>query len=132
MGKLMRKFASCCQRRLDKRNTAIIDSGASSIFLMPSVPKTNVNPNTLHIKVGAATGPPITSSATCDLDLPSLPSNFPTKGHVMEGFHENLIGIGPICDVKYSVLFNEDAVTIISVTGTPVLTGWRENRGHQL
>ena len=60
------------------------------------------------------------------------PSNVPTKGHVMEDFHENLIDIGPICDAKYSVLFNDDAVTIISPTGTLVLTGWRETSGHKL
>ena len=44
----------------------------------------------------------------------------------------SLIVIGPIYDAKYSILFNDDAVTIISPTGTPVLTGWRENSGHQL
>ena len=110
----------------------IVNSGASSIFLTPDAPKANVNPAAPHIKVGAATGPPITSSATCDLALPSLSSDLPTKGHFMEGFHENLIGIGPICNAKNSVLFNDDAVTIISPTGTPVLTGWRETSGHKL
>ena len=93
---------------------------------------TNVNPAASHIKVGTTAGLPINSSATCDLALPSLPSNFLTIGHVMEGFHENLIGIGPICDAKYSVLFDDDVVTIISPTGTPVLTGWREGSGHKL
>ena len=50
----------------------------------------------------------------------------------MGNFHENLVGIGPICDAKYSVLFNDEAVHIISPTGTPVITGWREETGHKL
>ena len=50
----------------------------------------------------------------------------------MKGFHENLVGIGPLCDAKYLVLFNNEAVTIISPTGTPVLTGWREDTGNCL
>mgnify|MGYP000179479062 CR=1 FL=1 len=50
----------------------------------------------------------------------------------MLGFHENLVGIGPICDTKYSVLFTEDAVHILNPTGTVVLTGWREDTGHRL
>ena len=50
----------------------------------------------------------------------------------MKGFHENLIGIGTICNAKYSVLFNEESVTIISLTGTPVLTGWQEETDDKL
>ena len=61
-----------------------------------------------------------------------LPSDFPIKGHVIKGFHEKLVGIGPIYDAKYLVLFNDDAVTIISPTGTHVLTGWREDTGNYL
>ena len=50
----------------------------------------------------------------------------------MRGFHENLVGIGPICNAKYSVLFNDEAVTIISPTGIPVLKGWQEATGNRL
>jgi hypothetical protein len=111
---------------------AIVDSGASSIFLTPDAPKVNVNPVGSSIKVGPAEGPPIILSVTYNLALPSLPSNFPTKGHVMEGFHENLIGIGHICDAKYTAIFNEDNVTVISPTGTLVLTGWCKSPGNKL
>jgi hypothetical protein len=118
--------------RLNKRTTALIDSGASSIFLTPNTPMANLRPNPPAITVGAAAGPPTTSSALCTLALPSLPSDFPNSGHVMPGFHENLVGIGPICDAKYSVLFTEDAVHILNPTGTVVLTGWRKDTGHRL
>ena len=42
------------------------------------------------------------------------------------------MGIGPICNAKYSVLFTEDDVRIISPNGTVVLNGWRETTGHRL
>jgi len=119
-------------RRLDKHTTALIDSGASSIFLVPTAPMTNVNPAAPAITIGAAAGPPIQSAASCDLAITKVPSDFPRSGHVVEGFHENLVGIGPICDAKYSVLFTEDAVRIISPNGTVVLNGWRETTGHRL
>ena len=61
-----------------------------------------------------------------------LPSDFPIKGHVMMGFHENLVGIGLICDAQYSVLFNDKLVTIISPTSIPVLKGWREATGNRM
>ena len=50
----------------------------------------------------------------------------------MEGFHENLIGIGLIYEAKYTVIFNDNNVTIISPNGTPVLTGWHESTGNNL
>ena len=93
---------------------------------------TNINPVAPTITVGAAAGPPIRSSASCDLALTDVPSDFPRSGHVIKGFHENLVGIGPICDAKYSVLFTEDDVRIISPNGQVVLNGWRETTGHKL
>ena len=129
----MRKFVARCLARLDKRTIALVDYGATSIFLTEHAPVVNIVNNTQPIRVGAAAGPPITSTTTCELALLSeLSSDFPLKGHDMKGFHENLVGIGPICDAKYSVLFNDELVTIISPTGIPVLKGWREATGNWL
>jgi hypothetical protein len=50
----------------------------------------------------------------------------------MEGFHENLVGIGPICDATYTVVFDDNNITIVSPTGTLVLPGWREPTGNKL
>ena len=90
---------------------------------MPDVPKKNVDTTSPHISIGAAAGPPMISTATYDLDL-SLPADFPTSGHIMSNFHENLVGISPIYDAKYSVLFKNKDVHIINSSVTPVITGW--------
>ena len=128
----MGKFASRRLARLDKRTAALLDSGATDIFLTEDAPMVNIVTNAQPIKVGAAAGPLITSTNTCELRISSeLPSDFPIKEHVMKGFHENLVGIGPICDAKYSVLFNDESVTVISPTGTPVSKGWREATGNR-
>jgi hypothetical protein len=39
----------------------------------------------------------------------------------MKGFHDKLMGIGSIWNAKYSLLFNDKSVTIISPTDAPVL-----------
>ena len=102
----------------------MVDSGATNIFLTKDAPKVNIENNAQPIIVGADVGPPITSAITCEVVLSSeLLSDFQIKGHVMKGFHENLVVIGPIYDAKYLVLFNDEAVTIISQTDTPVKTG---------
>ena len=70
---------------------------------------TNIKHADPTIKVGSAVGPTITSSAECALTLPNVPADFPTSGHIMEGFHENVVEVGLIFDAQYSVLFTKDA-----------------------
>ena len=75
---------------------AIVDSGASGIYLTPESPEKQVNLSTPAIKVGTASDKPQTSSASCKLDLPGLPKDPPTSGYVIPGFHHNLLGIGEV------------------------------------
>ena len=71
----MRKFALRRLARLDRRTIGLLDSGATDIFLTEDAPMTNVVTNAQPIKVGAAAGPPITSTTTCELAISSeLPS----------------------------------------------------------
>ena len=50
----------------------------------------------------------------------------------MPGFQENLVGVGPMCDVDYKVTFNKHAVNIYSPTETPITTGWRKDDSPRL
>ena len=84
---------------------AIVDSGASGVYLTPEAPKKQVNWYSPAIQVGTASGQPYTSSASYKLDLPGLPKDLPTLGHVMPSFHHNLMGIGEFCDANFKVLF---------------------------
>ena len=76
-----------------------------------------------HIPVGTASGEPMTSAVTSDLVITQLPSYFPTAGHVMAGFQENLVGVVPMCDDNCKVTFSKHAVNIYSSTGNPIITG---------
>ena len=73
-----------------------------------------------------ASGESQRSPSTCELTIPNLQSDFPVFGHVMPGFQENLVGIGPIYDADYSVKFTKDAVSIYNLKGHRVLMGWQE------
>ena len=74
----------------------------------------------------------MTSASTCDISITQIPSEFPTTGHVMPGFQENLVGVGPMCYDNCTVTFTKHAVNIYSPTGTPIITGWRETTGTSL
>ena len=130
--KWQRKITNRAARREYNRNTAIVDSGASGIYLMPDAPTAATDPSSPPIRVGTATGCPQRSSASCRLNLQGVDGPFPTAGHVMPGFAHNLVGIGPFCDKDCSVLHTKNSVTIFDPQGTPILAGWREKDGARL
>ena len=85
-----------------------------------------------HIPVGTASGKPMTSAVTSDIVIPQLPSYFPTAGHVMAGFQENLVGVVPMCDANCTVTFSKHTVQIYRPTGDPIIKGWCETDGTRL
>ena len=68
----------------------------------------------------------MTSEGICDILIPQILSDFPTTGHIIPEFQENLVGVGPMCDADCTVIFSKHTVTIYSPTGTPITIGWRE------
>ena len=51
---------------------------------------------------------------------------------MMPNFHHNLMGIGPFCDNRYRVVFEQAKVTVFSKDSTKLLRGWRETTGSKL
>ena len=84
------------------------------------------------VNVGTATGQVQQSTGTAKLNLPSLPDNFPTQGHVIPSFKHNLLGIGKICDTDFKVAFNKEAVVVYNPQQHPITFGWRETTGPKL
>ena len=78
--------------KLAKKDTAIVDSGASGWYFTPGAPVSNVINAADTIRVGTATGQAQTSEASCELPLPDLPPGL--FGHVMPGFTHNLLVLG--------------------------------------
>ena len=111
---------------------AIVDSGTSGIYQTPEASKKQVSWSDSDIQVGTASGQPHTSLASCKLDLPCLPKDPPTSGHVIPGFHHNIMGIGEFCDANCKVLFANTSVTVFEKKGGPVITGWRDNNSLKL
>ena len=67
------------------QETAVIDSGASNIYLTVNAPKQQVDKKAPTVRVSTADGTPQVSSASCDFALPHIPADFPKSGHVMPG-----------------------------------------------
>ena len=67
-----------------------------------------------------------------NLALPHIPLEFPTKWHLVPGFHHTLIGVVPLCDANCGVTFTRKAIIVRYKQGTAVLSGWRESTGPRL
>ena len=89
---------------LPSSGTAIDNTSTSGFYLTPSAPCANIKPAVSQILVGTAGGPPHQSYAPCDLPLPSLTVS---SGHMIPNVHNNLMGIGKLCDHDCQVMFKK-------------------------
>ena len=92
--------------------TSILDSGATDIYFNADAPIVNIDLLSPTVKVGTATGKTQHSTGTGDLNLPQLPSGLPITGHIMPGFRDTLIEVGPLCDTYCTVTFTCEAVIV--------------------
>ena len=92
----------------------------------------NIDRAAPKVTVGTATGQTQISTGTGELNLPKLPANFPVTGHIMPGFRNTLIGVGPLYDAECTVTFTSAAVVVRDMYGTPVLTSWKEQYSPRL
>ena len=65
------------QSQSPKNKSAIVDSGASGMYLIKNSPKVNEREDAAPIQVGTTSGEAQRSSNTCNLDIPHIPSDFP-------------------------------------------------------
>ena len=113
---------------LPQRHTGIVDSGSTHLYIAPSAPHGQPDTRAPPITVDMANGQMVKSIATATLPIPRLAAEFPNTGYIMPSFTSTLIGVGPICDADYKVLFAKKDVVVISPEYRTILTVWREKK----
>ena len=102
---------------------------ASGFYFAPGAPVANLNQKASSVGVQVANGLPEWSVTSATLALvPSLPPAA-MQGHVMPSFPRNLIGLGSVAELSYSIVFTKTAVNVIDLNGHSVLEGWWEQDG---
>ena len=110
-------------------DTAVVDSGASGIYLTPSSPYTDIKTAAPPINVGTAAGTRYTSIASCNLQLPTLPVR---GGHIIPGFQHNLVCIGYLYGHCCKVLYDKHAVHVLVEMSKVLLQGMYKPTGARL
>ena len=94
--------------KINMRNVqewAILDSGATSNFLVSTAPMSNVQPTMTPLTVKLPDGANIKSTATCTLALPNLPAKA-REAHIIPGLsHHSLLLVVTLCNAGCDVKF---------------------------
>jgi hypothetical protein len=104
------------------RAWAILDSGATSHFLMTAAPMTNIHPTSKLIIAQLPNGKRVHSTHTCTLDIPALPASA-QHAHIIPGLaSHSLISIVTLCNAGCNVVFTKIGCTI-TYHGKVILCG---------
>ena len=91
---------------------AILESGATSNFLMMDAHITIINSNKQQISVTLPDGNKVKSTQKCLLNIPNLPHNTQI-GYIVSGLaSHSLISVLKLCDARCEITFTKIGVTI--------------------
>jgi hypothetical protein len=111
---------------LEPHETAIVDSGCTSHFLLVNAPYLNKvisqTPLTVRLPNGATTE----SSHTAELNIPEL-NSAASIAHVFPGIANHyLLSVAQLCDEGYIVTFKNASVAIYNPQEFQILSGARD------
>ena len=96
----------------DIKNWAILDSGATSHFLITQAPANNIRPALKPITARLPNGSTITSTKQCELDISGLPKNA-REAHIIPGLaNYSLVSVTKLCNAGCEVNFTKIGCTI--------------------
>ena len=116
------------ENNLLPEHTGIVDSGSTYIYIAANAPHGPKDTSATKTRLGTANGKVEISAAKSTLPIPQLAADFPITGYIMPTFTNTLIGIGPICDAKFTVVSKKQHVTFVFPEGKTILQGWREKK----
>jgi hypothetical protein len=106
---------------------AISDTGVTAHFLTENAPAINIKPAITPLHVTMPNGNILTSTHTCNLDIPWLPAHV-TEAHIIPGLsHSSLIAARKFCDKGYKIVYTAETCTVSDPNDRVILTGKRDD-----
>ena len=121
------QLQTICINKDNVEQWAILDSGATSHFLMVNSPAINRRPTASPINVTLPNGEQIQTSDICELDIPTLPTKA-REAHIVPGLNSHaLVSVVKLCNAGCIVIFTK-INCIVMYRGRIVLEGLKCNR----
>ena len=106
---------------------AVFDSGATGNFIIEGTPVVNKCVDMNPVSITLPDGQRITSTHTCNLDIPWLPHSI-TEAHIVPGLsHSSLISTRNFCDAGCKVEFDRTGCKVY-YQGKLVMKGNKSNK----
>ena len=117
------RFQEIDTRRADMRRWAILDSGASSHFLIVGAPLLHKRKTVNPITVTVANGERVQSTHDGALDIPGLPLGA-RYAHVVPGINHSLLSIVRLCSARCEIVFGRWGLNVeVRYKGKVVMKG---------
>ena len=111
----------------DIQTGAILDSGATSHFLVLMAPKEGITPASNPMRVSLPNGDTIQATHTCTLALPQLPEKV-RHSHIIPGLAAySLLSVVKLCDTGCDVTFTKIDCTV-QLRGRVLMTGTKDTK----
>jgi hypothetical protein len=108
---------------LKPHETAIVDSGCTSHFLLVNAPCLNKVKSQTLLMVCLPNGATMESSRTAELKIPEL-NAAASKAHVFPGMaNHSLLSVGQLCNEGYIVTFKNASVTVCNSQKFQIMSG---------
>ena len=108
----------------DIKDWAILDSGATSHFLVTDAPVINIRPASNPLSVQIPNGQKVNSTHTCELNVPALPKQA-RLGHILPGLAaHSLLSVVKLCNAGCDVKLTKIDCTV-KYNGRLVLQGYK-------
>ena len=113
--------------QVDLRDWAMLDSGATSNFLVTKAPVVDIVPAVNPLTVTIPDGSRVQSTHDCKLAIPELPEKA-RIGHIVPGLaSHSLVSVIKLCNAGCEVTFTKIECTV-KYRGRVVLTGYKCQR----
>ena len=90
----------------------VADAGATSHFILPGAPVTNITPTDSPLVITLPDGQILQFTHMCKLDAPCLPLQA-HKAHIVPGLaNTSLVSIKTLCEAECKVSYDEDEVRV--------------------
>ena len=111
--------ASATHNSLPTSYTFIVGSVFSHPYIASEATFQNSNPTSPRVCLDSSNGCIEQSASTDNLTIPQMIKSFHTNEHIIASLNHTVVGLGPIFDANFTVIFSKKDATVFPLRKNP-------------